>query len=116
MTAIGLLLRQRLTRLAILAIAIVQVAAFVAPHTGGFSGASATRPHLHAVGDVLEFVHDEAACPACSGVHFATRTTAAAQIEFSPATVLAIPQPEFQTFHSAAQHRIALSRAPPAIV
>jgi hypothetical protein len=68
--------RNRLLRLAILLIALLQVGTRLVPHTGSLSGATSARTHLHAPGDPLELAHDETACPACSGLQVNAWVTA----------------------------------------
>lgn len=116
MTGFGLLSRKRLTRLAIFVVAVVQVACVVAPHTGSYVDATPAHPHLHGAGDPLEAPHDEAACPACSGLHLATQPASPVRIAAVPANVFAVPESRQRTFESAPQYKTVLSRAPPAQV
>ncbi len=106
--------RKRLARLAILAVLVVRLGIAVAPHTGSYSGASPVRPHLHTVGDQLEVMHDDAACPACSGLQLGTQAAAAVRLSVAPATTHQSPATRQNPLHSATQDRSALSRAPPA--
>jgi hypothetical protein len=74
--------RSLAVRCAILLIALCQVAAAIAPHTGALSGATGAKPHWHAAGDQLEVGHNETACPSCSGHHRSITTASEAHFIF----------------------------------
>ena len=105
--------RKRLARLAILAVLVVRLGVAAVPHTGSYSGASFARPHLHTVGDQLEVMHNEAACPVCSGLQLGTQAAAAVRLSVASATTHQSPATRQNRLLSATQDRSALSRAPP---
>ena len=104
--------RGPLLRVAILLVALWQVAATVAPHPVSVSGATAAQPHWHGADDTLELSHDETACPVCS---FQQTTRAHAHAVRLPAESITITRAvaASQQPHTGITSLLRYSRGPP---
>jgi hypothetical protein len=105
--------RKPATRLAILTIALLQLAIAMAPHTGSFTASNANRPHLHAAGDRLELAHDETACPTCSNPTISSPAISFVKLREPEPTRVTIVAGQLQIPTSYFSTSSVLSRAPP---
>ncbi|HUP88845.1 MAG TPA: hypothetical protein VM100_05835 [Longimicrobiales bacterium] len=116
MSRAGNLRRNAVSRTLIFLIAVVQLAIAATPHTGLYSGASSRNAHLHATGDRLELIHDEAACPACSNINLIAHKSLPVQVGLQPFATYARATVDDDSPRLHKPFSRALSRAPPRTV